>query len=169
MSAKTYQEAEGQKLKEIFEREKRANKLTRPVFAKKMNFPGGPNLIYQHMEGLRPISLEAALLYAEGLGVGIEEFSPRIAEIAARISNHAKPRIAEPTAPYNTDLLDLYGEILLNVDKAIAAIEAGFGYKAKPGLRSKVLRILIERGESQAWTDSARLIGQIASLAKDDA
>lgn len=89
MSAKTHQEVEGQKLKEIFEREKRANKLTRPIFAKKMNFPGGPNLIYQHMEGLRPISLEAALLYAEGLNVKIDEFSPRIAEIARRIAKLA--------------------------------------------------------------------------------
>lgn len=48
-------------------------------FAKKHAFPGGASMISQHISGHRPIHIEAARIYAEGLGVGVEKFSPRLA------------------------------------------------------------------------------------------
>lgn len=39
-------------------------------------------LIYQHLKGLRPISLDAAQRYARGFGCSLEDISPRLAEAA---------------------------------------------------------------------------------------
>jgi hypothetical protein len=53
--------------------------VNRAAFAREHNLKGGQALIYQHINAVRPISLEAAKAYAKGFGVGLEEISPRLA------------------------------------------------------------------------------------------
>lgn len=42
-------------------------------------------MIYQHLNGIKPISLEAALIYSEAFKVPLEEISPRIAQTYNKI------------------------------------------------------------------------------------
>jgi phage repressor protein C with HTH and peptisase S24 domain len=51
----------------------------RAAFARKHNLKGGQSLIYQHITGRRPISLESAQVYADGFNCKLEEISPRLA------------------------------------------------------------------------------------------
>lgn len=48
-------------------------------FAREHRIPGGPAMIYQHIEGIRPISLAAGLAYARALGCPLNDISPRLA------------------------------------------------------------------------------------------
>lgn len=54
----------------------------RKDFAMQFGVPGGPSMIYQHLKMIRPIHLEAAIAYAKGFNVTLEEISPRLAEEA---------------------------------------------------------------------------------------
>lgn len=58
---------------------KRFAGINRAEFARTTSFKGGPALIYQHITGRRPISLEAAQAYADGFGCSLDEISPRLA------------------------------------------------------------------------------------------
>jgi len=49
-------------------------------FARRWKVPGGASMLSQHQSGHRPIGLDAALAYAKGLGVTLEEISPRLAK-----------------------------------------------------------------------------------------
>jgi len=49
-------------------------------FARRWNVPGGASMMSQHQSGHRPIGLDAAIAYAKGLGVSLEEISPRLAK-----------------------------------------------------------------------------------------
>jgi len=66
-------EEEARQLKARFE------KINRAKFARDQHLPGGQAMIYQHINALRPISMEAALIYARGLGVTLADISPRLA------------------------------------------------------------------------------------------
>jgi len=64
---------------------KRFDGINRKQFAKDHAVPGGDTMIYQHMNGIRPMSQEAAVAYARAFQCGLEDISPRIAqEIAFR-------------------------------------------------------------------------------------
>jgi hypothetical protein len=52
----------------------------RREFAKKWKVPGGASMIYQHIAGLKPISLKAGLIYSEAFGVPLEAVSPKLAK-----------------------------------------------------------------------------------------
>lgn len=58
--------------------------ITQTVFAKQHGMPGGASMISQHIHGHRPISLEAATIYARGFGVTLADISPRL---ASEVSN----------------------------------------------------------------------------------
>lgn len=47
-------------------------------------------MIYQHITGRKPISLECAVAYSLGLGLPLSDISPRIAEIISRLPMGAK-------------------------------------------------------------------------------
>ena len=49
-------------------------------FARENAFPGGASMISQHISGHRPLSLEAAIAYASGLGVTLDDVSPGAAD-----------------------------------------------------------------------------------------
>lgn len=58
---------------------KRFEGVNRAAFARDEKFPGGQAMVYQHIRAIRPISLEAALIYARFFGCPLEEISPRLA------------------------------------------------------------------------------------------
>lgn len=60
----------------------RFTKVNRAAFARDHDLKGGQALIYQHITGRRPISLEAALVYAKAFGCALEDISPRLAKEA---------------------------------------------------------------------------------------
>lgn len=66
--------------------------LKRAAFARKTRFPGGPSMIYQHITGRRPISVEAAIAYAKGFGCSLDEISPRLAAEALNAASHTSGR-----------------------------------------------------------------------------
>jgi phage repressor protein C with HTH and peptisase S24 domain len=70
-------EQEGARLKELLGSRSKAK------FAKEAKIPGGASMLSQHLSGHRPISLAAATAYALGLGVRVEDFSPRLARAIA--------------------------------------------------------------------------------------
>ena len=77
MKDSTTPEQEGARLKELLGSRNKAQ------FAKEARLPGGASMLSQHLSGHRPISLSAATAYAIGLGVRVEDFSPRLAKAIA--------------------------------------------------------------------------------------
>ncbi len=53
------------------------------AFARQHKLPGGASMLSQHLHGHRPIGLEAAVVYARGLGVTLGAFSPRLERLVA--------------------------------------------------------------------------------------
>ncbi|WP_176463953.1 hypothetical protein [Bordetella genomosp. 11] len=78
--------------------------VNRAAFAREHAIKGGQALIYQHINAVRPISLEAAKAYAKGFGVGLEDISPRLAlevrSAAPYATGGSTMRVAEPAAAY---------------------------------------------------------------------
>ncbi|MFY3460932.1 S24 family peptidase [Achromobacter xylosoxidans] len=77
----------------------RFNGVNRAAFARDHQIKGGQAMIYQHITGRRPISIEAAMAYAAGFKCSLEEISPRLAieaQKAAALSSES------PTAPTST-------------------------------------------------------------------
>lgn len=56
--------------------------INRAEFARMYGLNGGQNMVYQHITGRRPISMEAALVYARGFGCSLADISPRLARQA---------------------------------------------------------------------------------------
>jgi phage repressor protein C with HTH and peptisase S24 domain len=52
--------------------------VNKAQFARQYKMPGGASMISQHISGHRPISLEAAVIYARGLGLSLADISPRL-------------------------------------------------------------------------------------------
>lgn len=85
-------EEEGARLKELLGDRNKAQ------FAKENHVPGGASMLSQHISGHRPISLNAAVAYARGLGVPVEAFSPRLARAIAD-ANQASSIVVAAIAP----------------------------------------------------------------------
>lgn len=65
---------EARRLKERFDSVK-----SQAAWARNHKLPGGPSMLSQHIHGRRPINLEAAIIYAAGFGVPLDQISPRLA------------------------------------------------------------------------------------------
>lgn len=82
---------------------KRFTKVNRAKFARDFGVKGGQAAIYQHINGIRPINLDAAKAYAQGFGCSLEEISPRLAQqvasVAAVQSNNAQA-VEAPSKPW---------------------------------------------------------------------
>lgn len=76
-------EAEGKALAALFADVKQTD------FAMRHAVPGGPSMLSQHIRGHRPITIDAALVYARGLRVEIRTFSPRLQAEVDRIRAEA--------------------------------------------------------------------------------
>lgn len=57
--------------------------VNRAAFAREHQVKGGQAVVYQHINGIRPINLDAAKAYAAGFRVSLEEISPRLAKEVA--------------------------------------------------------------------------------------
>lgn len=77
---------EAQRLAERF------NGVNRAKFARDHQVPGGQAMIYQHINGVRPMSLAAAKAYARGFGCKLAEISPRLAEEVRGLEVSDSPR-----------------------------------------------------------------------------
>lgn len=51
-------------------------------FSRKHGVPGGKSMVKQHLDGSRPISMEAAKAYIKGFGCELRKLSPRLADAA---------------------------------------------------------------------------------------
>lgn len=81
--------------------DKSTHGLTQKAFGKEFDI-GNQGMVWQCLNGkIAPISLKAAMGFARGLGVDIADFSPRLAELAAKSAQFAPKRPAVP------DLIDL--------------------------------------------------------------
>ncbi|ETH36840.1 hypothetical protein L546_1517, partial [Bordetella pertussis H897] len=73
--------------------------VNRAAFARDHEVKGGQAMIYQHITGRRPISIEAAMAYAAGFNCKLEEISPRLAleaqKAAALSSETIAPQVSE--------------------------------------------------------------------------
>ena len=63
---------------------KRFQGVNRSKFARDFSVPGGQAMIYQHINAIKPISLEAGLAYAKGFKVPLSEISERLAKSAQK-------------------------------------------------------------------------------------
>jgi len=79
-------------------------------FARRWNVPGGASMMSQHQSGHRPIGLDAAIAYAKGLGVSLEEISPRLAK---KVTSVAIPDSYQEPVP-STDRLSGALELVAN-------------------------------------------------------
>lgn len=70
-------EEEAQRLAERFDSDPTINQKQ---FAETFKVPGGASNLSQHKKGHRPLNLDAAIAYAVGFGVTLEEISPRLAQ-----------------------------------------------------------------------------------------
>lgn len=84
------QEEESRRLDERFE-PLRADRGALAKFARDFDVPGGPSMISQNCSGNRPISLEAAIAYARGFRVKLEDISPRWARVVEAALNAERP------------------------------------------------------------------------------
>ena len=84
------EQEEAERLRKRFE-----NVKNRAKFASDHHVPGGAAMIYQHITGRRPISLDAAKAYARGFNCPVDEISQRLADDARELL-----RCSEPDVPY---------------------------------------------------------------------
>lgn len=80
--------------------------INRAAFAREHKLKGGAAMIYQHIRGLRPISLEAAQVYAQAFHCRIEDISQRIAQqIQGAVDINR--RVASPVAEYAVETITI--------------------------------------------------------------
>lgn len=89
--------------------------VNRAKFARTFGVPGGQVMVYQHITGRRPISLEAAEAYARGFSCSLAEISPRLAKEASKavamLGGVAQADVLEQLAPDETDLVLMYRDL----------------------------------------------------------
>lgn len=137
---------EGEALKMRFDAIKREQKMSRAEFARRYKVPGGDAMIYQHIQGIKPISLDAALAYAKGFGCALADISQRLANEASKMTAHlaASPQLhgfltnAEPGP-------DIRGRIPL-----ISWVQAGAFCNAVD---------LFEPGDAEEWLPAIQSLG----------
>lgn len=61
--------------------------VNRAAFARDHQLKGGQAMIYQHITGRRPMSLDAAMAYAKGFDCPLDQISPRLALEVGRASS----------------------------------------------------------------------------------
>ena len=110
-------EEEARKLSERFEGVNRAE------FARDNKVSGGQAMVYQHITGRRPISLDAAQAYAQGFRCTLEEISPRLAMEVRRAASLGERASQISKVPSQTDELQgltLEQQKMLSIMKSIS-------------------------------------------------
>lgn len=109
----------------------------RAAFAREYRLPGGAAMIYQHINAIKPISLEAAICYARAFRCSLEDISrdkaKEIAEAAKMLRDSKSIEVREPVKVYQVyppstqELIDLASNMtedlrnqLIGMAKALA-------------------------------------------------
>ena len=92
MNDLTAQEQEAESLRKRFETLKKDKNMSRMAFAKKFGVPGLSPMIYQHINCIRPINMDAALAYMKGFACSLEEISPRLADEARKAASASRQK-----------------------------------------------------------------------------
>lgn len=87
-SLEQWQLEDAARLKALFDR--RTSKISQAEFGEKFGI-GSQGMVWQYLAGRRPLNIEAAAAFAGGLEVGIDEFSPTIAERVREAARFAAP------------------------------------------------------------------------------
>lgn len=117
--------------------------INRAEFARTYKVPGGDSMIYQHMTGRKPISLDAAVCYAIGFKRPLADISPRLAGIIDRLpkQNTGTYAITEPEPhPYHTNV------VAMPIDSPLKAELAGIIGK----INERGMILLIDQAEQIA-------------------
>lgn len=138
-------------LKKAFEERRRASGLSQEKFGLDYEV-GSQGMVWQYLNGHRPLNLSVALKFARGLGVSIESFSPRLAaELrAAGIGRHAEHSVSEPVG-ITAMQVPVVGTARGGNDGYYVEIEYptgyGDGYVSYPAKRSNAYALRV-RGDS---------------------
>lgn len=100
-------------------------KVAKNTFAQSHGIKGGSAMIYQHTRGLRPLNLEAAMAYARGFGVPLEEVSPRLALIAAESNTVLSAEGAAAAKEINDERNTLPAEVQQVVEMMLGTDDEG--------------------------------------------
>lgn len=73
--------------------------VNRAAFARTNEIKGGQAMVYQHITGRRPLSLEAAMAYAKGFNCSLADISPRLALEVGKAATLTAESPALPDAP----------------------------------------------------------------------
>lgn len=108
--------------------------VNRAAFAREHGIKGGQAMIYQHINGLRPVSLEAATIYAQAFGCTLADISPRLAKEVQAASAYTEAESVDQKTqrqdtwpfhvPYST-YLGLSDEKKQQLDAMVTAFVAG--------------------------------------------
>lgn len=86
--------SEAQELRALFERR---STMTQKAFGQAFKLGTG-SMVWQYLEGRRPLNLMAACRFANGLGADLAEFSPRLAKELETAMSLALPELRHPSS-----------------------------------------------------------------------
>lgn len=123
MNARDIQ-SEAQCLRAKFEN----GKINRAKFARIFKVPGGQSMVYQHINAMKPISMEAARAYMEGFRCGLYEISPYLAKEANRQASlsgfNDQHKVTERGPEYKANVVALPKNNSPEVEELIHLIES---------------------------------------------
>lgn len=93
--ATSTREKEAHALKRLFEER---SKVSQARFGKEHGL-GTAGMVWQYLNGHRPLNLQAAVKFAKGLGVRIQDFSPRLAAQAKAVAQDATEVVLHAREP----------------------------------------------------------------------
>lgn len=93
---------DGENLRKRFDKLKREKGISRAAFAKMHKLKGADAMIYQHINDLKPISLDAGLVYAKGFDCELSEISERLAQEVDDLNKKLSAK-EDPDLPHPTD------------------------------------------------------------------
>ncbi|MCA7086078.1 hypothetical protein K7G19_21030 [Cupriavidus sp. DB3] len=91
-----WQIEDAERLKSLFA--ERKGKLSQEEFGSRFGI-GSQSMVWQYLNGRRPLNIKAATGFAQGLGVGVGDFSPRLAEEIRRASTAVVDTVPTMGAP----------------------------------------------------------------------
>jgi hypothetical protein len=111
------------------------------VFAREHGISGGISMLSQHVLGRRPLNLEAAIKYAKGFDVSLEEISPRLASEVQKILSIS---INRPTNKQALDVLIKHVATLHQNQRDALAKDMALLMQAPkdPDAKSRILAVL---------------------------
>lgn len=132
---------EAKALSDLFHERKISNYAE---FARDYDVPGGKSMVKQHLDALRPISMDAALAYVNGLNCELRRLSPRLAD-AVKAQAHLSDGNAETDISLSNSEKKLIAAFRSADDHGRAALlwvaDQCLAQKAKPSIAEQVAAI----------------------------